>query len=106
MIVFRWPHDDALRACDESLERLGLEYIDVYLIHWPVPDHGQYVEAWKALVRLKQEGLPHRLVVVGGRGWRFAPIQRLVDELGLTGDVVFTGYVPAEELPPLYTSLS
>jgi glycosyltransferase involved in cell wall biosynthesis len=56
-----------------------------------------------ALARLKAQGFPHRLLVVGGQGWRFAPIRRLVDDLGLVGDVTFTGYVPLADLPPLYT---
>jgi glycosyltransferase involved in cell wall biosynthesis len=59
--------------------------------------------ALRALARLKQAGLPHRLVIAGGRGWLFAPIQRLVNELGLTDDVVFAGYVSGEALPALYT---
>ncbi|MBE2238579.1 MAG: glycosyltransferase family 4 protein [Caldilineaceae bacterium] len=59
--------------------------------------------ALRALAQLKQRGLAHRLVIAGGRGWLFEPIQRLVAALGLTNDVVFAGYVPAEELPPLYT---
>jgi 2,5-diketo-D-gluconate reductase A len=37
-------HDSALRAFDASLERLGLEYVDLYLIHWPVPSQGKFVE--------------------------------------------------------------
>jgi glycosyltransferase involved in cell wall biosynthesis len=45
----------------------------------------------------------YRLLVVGGQGWRFAPIRQLVDDLGLAGDVTFTGYVPLADLPPLYT---
>jgi glycosyltransferase involved in cell wall biosynthesis len=62
-----------------------------------------HAAALHALARLKAQALPHRLLVVGGHGWRFAPIQQLVADLGLTGDVTFTGYVPPADLPPLYT---
>ncbi|MGI0106673.1 aldo/keto reductase [Salinimicrobium sp. WS361] len=46
--------EETLKAFDKSLEKLGLEYIDLYLIHWPVP--GKYVETWKALEKLYSEG--------------------------------------------------
>jgi 2,5-diketo-D-gluconate reductase A len=49
-------HDKALAAFDASLERLGLDYVDLFLIHWPVPAHGLYVETWEALVELSQSG--------------------------------------------------
>lgn len=62
-----------------------------------------HAAALYALAQLKREGLPHRLIIAGGRGWLFDPIRRLVGELGLMQDVVFAGYVPAAELPPLYT---
>lgn len=62
-----------------------------------------HAAALDLLARLKAEEYPHRLVVAGGKGWLFEPIQRLVDELGLTDDVVFTGFVADEELPALYT---
>jgi len=62
-----------------------------------------HAAALRALAQLKAEGLPHMLVIVGGRGWLFEPIRQLVDTLGLSGDVLFTGYAPAEDLPPLYT---
>ncbi len=47
-------YDSTIRACDESLKRLGLEYVDLYLIHWPVS--GKRVETWKAMARLAKEG--------------------------------------------------
>lgn len=48
--------DPALRAFDQSLERLGRDHVDLYLIHWPMPSLGKHVETWKALVRLRDEG--------------------------------------------------
>lgn len=62
-----------------------------------------HAAALYALARLKADGQPHQLVIVGGRGWLFEPIRRRINELGLTDDVVFTGYAPACDLPPLYT---
>mgnify|MGYP001157856045 CR=1 FL=1 len=48
--------DSTLRAMEASLKRLRTDYVDLYLIHWPSAFRGKYVETWKALVRLKEEG--------------------------------------------------
>ena len=48
--------DEARAAFDKSLARLGFDYVDLYLIHWPVPARDRYVEAWETLVELKQDG--------------------------------------------------
>ncbi|MFI6574207.1 aldo/keto reductase [Nocardiopsis sp. NPDC050513] len=48
--------DRALRAFDASLDRLGTEYVDLYLIHWPTPARGLYTETWRALERIRSEG--------------------------------------------------
>ncbi len=61
-----------------------------------------HLTAMRALLRLKQAGLPHCLLIAGGEGWLFAPIREQVAALGLEADVHFTGYVPATDLPALY----
>ncbi|MFT2603830.1 aldo/keto reductase, partial [Escherichia coli] len=48
--------DETLRAFDASAERLGLDRVDLYLIHWPIPSADRYVDTWRALVRLREEG--------------------------------------------------
>ncbi len=62
-----------------------------------------HATALRALARLKTQGFPHCLVIVGGTGWLFDPIQQLVRELQLESDVIFTGRVPDDDLPALYS---
>src|SRR5690606_7691803 len=59
--------------------------------------------ALAALAQLKAQGYPHRLLIGGGKGWLFEPIAAEVERLGVAGDVTFTGYVPDEDLPGLYS---
>lgn len=49
-------YEPTLKAFDESMEKLGLDYLDLYLIHWPLPSQGKYVETWKALEKLYKDG--------------------------------------------------
>lgn len=63
-----------------------------------------HATAMAALAQLRAAGFPHRLLVVGGQGWRFAPIASLVKTMGLEDRVTFTGHVPDADLPPLYSS--
>lgn len=54
---------DAERAIAESLERLGLDYVDLYLVHWPAPKQDRFVEAWHALERFHADGLARSIGV-------------------------------------------
>ncbi|WMJ18510.1 aldo/keto reductase [Geobacillus kaustophilus] len=50
-------YESTLAAFDESMKKLGLDYLDLYLIHWPLPSRGKYVETWRALEKLYKDGL-------------------------------------------------
>lgn len=65
---------DAAAALDESLDKLGLEYVDLYLIHWPTPAKGTYVVAWQQLIEL-QKGQVHRRLQLRTRAPRPAGAQ-------------------------------
>lgn len=73
-------HDQAKRAFKASLERLELEHIDLYLIHWPVPAHDLYVETWQAFIELQAEGLVR---AIGVSNFQPAHLERLVAETGV-----------------------
>jgi diketogulonate reductase-like aldo/keto reductase len=72
-------YDSTLRAFDASAGRLGLEVVDLYLIHWPRPQVGLYVDTWKAMIRLRDEG---RIRTIGVSNFEPEQLDRLVAETG------------------------
>ncbi|APU16259.1 MULTISPECIES: aldo/keto reductase [Actinoalloteichus] len=66
----------ALRAFDESIEKLGLDYVDLYLIHWPQPKRGHYVDTWRAFEKLLDE---ERARAVGVSNFHVPYLERLLD---------------------------
>lgn len=68
--------DAALRAFDTSLDKLGLDVLDLYLIHWPTPARDLFVETWAALADLQAEG---RVRAIGVSNFRTEDLRRLID---------------------------
>jgi 2,5-diketo-D-gluconate reductase A len=73
--------DAALKAFDHSVQRLGLDYLDLYLIHWPSPRRDLYVDTWRALAHLQADG---RVRSIGVSNFNADQLQRLVGETGVT----------------------
>ena len=73
--------DAALRAFDDTMQKLGIEQIDLFLIHWPVPAQDKYVEAWKTLVELQKAG---RIKSIGVSNFNQDHLERIIGETGVT----------------------
>ncbi len=74
-------YDEAVASVRGSLDRLGLDYLDLHLIHWPNPSVDKYVEAWQALVDLQKEGLVRS---IGVSNFTEAHLARIIDATGVT----------------------
>ena len=73
-------YDEALLAFDDSLARLKLDYVDLYLIHWPQPKRNRYLDSWRALEKLYEDG---RARAIGVSNFTIPHLQRLLDECGI-----------------------
>lgn len=85
--------DTVAKALDDSLKKLGLEYVDLYLIHWPVPQNDLYLQSWEALIRARESG---KIRSIGVSNFRIDDLRRIIDA---------TQVVPAVnqiELHPLF----
>ena len=74
-------YEQAQKAFKASLDRLEASYVDLYLIHWPVPAQDKYVETWKAFIELQSQGL---IRAIGVSNFQPAHLRRLIDETGVT----------------------
>ncbi len=77
-------YEQAKQAFQASLGRLELEFVDLYLIHWPVPSQDKYVETWKAFIELQEQGL---IRSIGVSNFQPDHLARIVDETGVTPSV-------------------
>ena len=74
-------YDMAIKLIQESLYRTGLDYFDIYLIHWPLPKRDLYVDAWRALIDAQKFGL---IRSIGVSNFTREHLKRLIDETGVT----------------------
>jgi 2,5-diketo-D-gluconate reductase A len=72
--------DEALKSFDGTMKALGLERLDLFLIHWPVPGQDKYVEAWKTLIELQQQG---RVTSIGVSNFNEDHLERIIGETGV-----------------------
>ena len=73
-------YESTLAAFEESMDRLGLETLDLYLIHWQQPKQDKFVDTWKALIELKKRG---RVKSIGVSNFTKEGLQRIIDETGV-----------------------
>ncbi|MBK5287728.1 MAG: aldo/keto reductase, partial [Acidimicrobiia bacterium] len=70
-------YDETLAAFDSSMAKLGIDTLDLYLIHWPSPGRDRYVDSWRALIRLRDEG---RVTSIGVSNFEPHHLRRIIDE--------------------------
>jgi 2,5-diketo-D-gluconate reductase A len=98
-------YDDAIVSTHESLGRLGLDHIDLHLIHWPNPKRDEYAEAWRALVDLQRDGL---VTTIGVSNFTAEHLDRIMDTSGVVpavNQIEMHPYFPQEELRAVHDSL-
>jgi 2,5-diketo-D-gluconate reductase A len=98
-------YDDAVASTKESLGRLGLDHLDLHLIHWPNPRVGKYAEAWQALVDLQKQGLVRS---IGVSNFTEQHLQRVIEETGVTpavNQIELHPYFPQLEMRAVHERL-
>lgn len=73
-------YDQTLRAMDQSLSKLKTDYVDLYLIHWPNPKNDKYVATWKALNRLRTEGIARS---IGVCNFNIEHLENIIEQTGI-----------------------
>jgi len=98
-------YETTLRAFDNSLAKLGTDYIDLYLIHWPVPFHDRYVDTWRAFEKLYTDG---RIRAIGVSNFEPNHLRRLLDHADVVpavNQIECHPYLQQRELRALHAEL-
>ncbi|MDR6974030.1 diketogulonate reductase-like aldo/keto reductase [Streptomyces sp. 3330] len=77
-------YEETLASFEESRQRLGLDYVDQYLIHWPLPRVDKFVDSWRAMIKLREDGLVRS---IGVSNFTAGHIERLEKETGVLPSV-------------------
>ncbi len=98
-------YDQTLRAFDKSTGLLGIDEVDLYLIHWPTPARDVYLDSWRALIRLREEG---RARSIGVSNFHDAHLRKIIDETGVIpaiNQIELHPWLPQTELRDIDTRL-
>lgn len=98
-------HDETIKGFHESLTNLGLDHVDVYLIHWPLPRVDKYVESWRAMIELRDQGLVRS---IGVSNFTETHLRRVIDETGVVpalNQVEMHPYFPQAALRAVHAEL-
>jgi 2,5-diketo-D-gluconate reductase A len=98
-------YEQTLRAFDKSTGLLGIDEVDLYLIHWPTPARDVYLDSWRALIRLREEG---RARSIGVSNFHDAHLRKIVDETGVIpaiNQIELHPWLPQTELRDIDTRL-
>ncbi|MFT8396729.1 aldo/keto reductase [Propionibacterium sp.] len=90
-------HDLAIETIEESVYRTGLDYLDLYLIHWPLPRVNKYVEAWQAMIEAKQRGLLHEIGVCNFLPEHLDRLERETGVVPVVNQIELHPYFPQQE---------
>ncbi len=98
-------YDSTLEACDASLNRLGLDYLDLYLIHWPVPGRNLFVDTFKAFAHLREQG---RIRSIGVSNFESEHLRAVIDATGIVpavNQIELHPQLPQTELRKVHAEL-
>jgi 2,5-diketo-D-gluconate reductase A len=91
-------YDSTLRSFDASLERLGFDTVDLFLIHWPAPKHDKYVETWRALERIREEGRARSIGVANFHTHHLERLAAETDVVPAVNQVELHPWLPQQEV--------
>jgi len=97
--------DEAQEACRESLRKLGLDYVDLLLIHWPNPQNDRYIDTWEAMVELQEDGLT---AAIGVSNFTPTTLDRIIAKTGVTplvNQIELHPYFQQEKMRELHAEL-
>ena len=97
-------YDKTLRAFDASMDKLGIDYLDLYLIHWPMPEANTFVDTFKAFAHLRDQG---RIRSIGVSNFEPEHLRILVDATGIVpavNQIELHPLLPQQELREVHAS--
>ena len=97
-------YEETLASFEESRVRLGVEYVDLYLIHWPLPRVDKYVDSWRAMIKLREDGLVRSIGVSNFTVEHIERLEKETGELPSVNQIELHPLFPQDELRAFHTA--